>query len=56
MDPLLAAFESFLRGKGLRFTEPRRQILEAVRALHEHFTAEEPLVVCEGVTSWGPQR
>ncbi len=41
MDPLLTAFDSFLKNKGLRFTEPRRQIVEKVLTLHTHFTAEE---------------
>lgn len=34
-------FSEYLGKKGLKLTSPRRQILEAVFGLHEHFNAEE---------------
>jgi len=37
----LRRFEAFLRTRKLRVTEPRRQILLAAWATHEHFSAED---------------
>lgn len=34
-------FKEFLDKKGLKYTAPRRVILDTVFALHEHFNAEE---------------
>ncbi len=34
-------FKDYLAKKGLKLTSPRKQILEAVFAIHEHFNAEE---------------
>ncbi len=34
-------FRAYLEKKGLKYTSPRRHILDAVFALHEHFNAEE---------------
>lgn len=36
-----AAFERFLRGRGLKLTHPRRAILDAALARHDHFSADE---------------
>lgn len=41
MEDFQALFSDFLARRGMKFTEPRRQILEAVFALHEHFNAEQ---------------
>ncbi len=40
-DAALNRFEAFLRRKGLRVTDQRREILNAAWATHEHFSAEE---------------
>ncbi len=37
-------FEDFLRSKSLRFTSERKQILEAVFSMHEHFEVDELLI------------
>ena len=34
-------FRDYLAKKGLKLTSPRKKILEAVFAIHEHFNAEE---------------
>lgn len=34
-------FTQFLSRKGLRLTQPRRQVLDMVFALHEHFDADQ---------------
>jgi len=34
-------FRDYLEKKGLKLTSPRKKILEAVFAIHEHFNAEE---------------
>ncbi len=34
-------FKGYLESKGLKLTSPRKHILEAVFAIHEHFNAEE---------------
>ncbi len=41
MDDQVAVFEQFLLRKGLKLTTPRREILDAVFNLHEHFDAEQ---------------
>lgn len=41
MDDQVAVFEQFLLRKGLKLTTPRREILDAVFSLHEHFDAEQ---------------
>lgn len=41
MDDQVAIFEQFLLRKGLKLTTPRREILDAVFNLHEHFDAEQ---------------
>ncbi|MDP6963675.1 MAG: Fur family transcriptional regulator [Planctomycetota bacterium] len=43
-EEVLAAFEEFLRGKQLRATNPRRDILRIAWASPEHFTADEMYV------------
>ncbi|MBC8329256.1 MAG: transcriptional repressor [Planctomycetes bacterium] len=40
-DAALSRFEGFLRRKGLRVTDQRREILNAAWATHDHFSAEE---------------
>lgn len=40
-DAALKRFEVFLKGKQLRMTRPRREILLAAWRTHAHFTAEE---------------
>lgn len=39
MEDQVKVFQEFLSRKGLKFTQPRREILDAVFALHEHFDA-----------------
>lgn len=34
-------FNAYLSSRGLKFTAPRRQILDTVFAVHEHFDAEQ---------------
>lgn len=34
-------FKGYLESKGLKLTSPRKHILDAVFAIHEHFNAEE---------------
>jgi len=41
VDLALDRFEGFLRRKGLRVTDQRREILSAAWATHEHFSAEQ---------------
>jgi Fur family ferric uptake transcriptional regulator len=36
-------FEAYLRSKGLKFTAARKQLLRAIFAIHDHFTAEQLL-------------
>lgn len=36
-------FENYLRSRGLKFTLARRQLLRAIFAIHDHFTAEQLL-------------
>lgn len=43
-----AAFEEFLRGRGLKLTRPRREILDAALARRDHFSAEELAVELRG--------
>lgn len=33
-------FEAYLRSRGLKFTPARRQLLRAIFAIHDHFTAD----------------
>ncbi len=40
MDKMIEAFEAFLKKKGLRLTEQRRQIIRKILSVHTHFTAE----------------
>lgn len=40
-DAALKRFEAFLRGKQLRMTHPRKEILLTAWETHSHFTAEE---------------
>lgn len=42
-DSVHRAFAEFLRGRNVRFTSARRNILDAVLDLREHFEAEEVL-------------
>ncbi len=39
----LAAFQAFLRARGIKFTSPRRRILDVVLDMREHFEAEQVL-------------
>lgn len=41
MNEQVAVFQEFLARKGLKLTTPRREILDAVFSLHEHFDAEQ---------------
>lgn len=41
MEEQETLFEGFLARKGLKLTTPRRQILDTVFSLHEHFDAEQ---------------
>jgi Fur family ferric uptake transcriptional regulator len=36
-------FEAYLKAQGLKFTAARRQLLRAIFAVHDHFTAEQLL-------------
>jgi Fur family ferric uptake transcriptional regulator len=36
-------FEAYLKSRGLKFTSARRQLLRAIFAIHDHFTAEQLL-------------
>ncbi len=49
MDNQVAAFQEFLSRKGLKLTTPRREILNAVFSLHEHFDAEQLHAVLRGL-------
>ncbi|HNU54206.1 MAG TPA: Fur family transcriptional regulator [Candidatus Syntrophosphaera sp.] len=41
MDNQVTVFKKFLFRKGLKLTTPRREILDAVFSLHEHFDAQQ---------------
>jgi Fur family transcriptional regulator, ferric uptake regulator len=43
LDAASEAFQRYLKRHGIKFTEPRRRILEAVIDLDEHFEAEQVL-------------
>ncbi len=40
-EQAILRFEQFLRLKGMRVTQPRREVLELAWETHEHFSAEE---------------
>ena len=48
-ESALRRFEEFLRGKDLRVTQQRREVLLLAWSTHEHFTAEQ-------MYSWARQR
>lgn len=39
----LKVFSEFLKTKGLKFTRPRRELLEKIFSMHDHFTADQLL-------------
>jgi len=41
MKKELETVEQYLKGRDFRLTQPRRKIIEAVFATHDHFTADE---------------
>lgn len=49
MDDQVAVFQEFLASRGLKLTTPRREILDAVFSLHEHFDAEQLHAVLRGL-------